>query len=371
MSAIVRLAVAFLPESQRDRYREQWTADVRDAPELGLSARRVAWGALLAALATNRQLPSLQLPAAGDRSRFAVGLSAASAVLVLSSWGSVSNSGLTSIGLLDYLEVMMGGVLSTFAVVAPLLALVLISGRGIAARIRLRVGFLVAASATPYLYLALSSVTNDTVYFEPWAIPPTPAQFAYPVAGLLVLFIGAGVLRGGVLISSSTRSVAPAIGAGAILLGLGVLGLVGAVTAWMGRTPLVYGLLDAPENLPALQNWLALKIHFETLVLLMFVLVGVASLIAAAVVTALAWRATKRRFALVTITALAGVLSTYAVLTDFIGLAGEASPQGMTHLILPLAQLALVGTVFVGASGVRLRAPQERSSLENPPAAEA
>lgn len=42
----VRLAVRLLPATVRERYAEQWAADLRDAPEHGLSPGRIASGAL-------------------------------------------------------------------------------------------------------------------------------------------------------------------------------------------------------------------------------------------------------------------------------------------------------------------------------------
>ncbi|MFT7836309.1 hypothetical protein Q5530_09165 [Saccharothrix sp. BKS2] len=44
--ALVRVAAALLPLAQRERYREQWRADVAGAREAGLSPLGVAFGAV-------------------------------------------------------------------------------------------------------------------------------------------------------------------------------------------------------------------------------------------------------------------------------------------------------------------------------------
>ena len=46
MSMVIRAAARLLPASIRDRYREQWLADARDATEVGLSPASIAFAAL-------------------------------------------------------------------------------------------------------------------------------------------------------------------------------------------------------------------------------------------------------------------------------------------------------------------------------------
>jgi hypothetical protein len=50
MNALVGLACLFLPPEVRERYREQWLADLEGAAELGLSPRRLALGMVGAAV---------------------------------------------------------------------------------------------------------------------------------------------------------------------------------------------------------------------------------------------------------------------------------------------------------------------------------
>jgi hypothetical protein len=60
--AAARLAVALLPTGSRDRYREEWAADLDGAAGLGLSPRRVALGALAAAVRTAVTRPTGAAP---------------------------------------------------------------------------------------------------------------------------------------------------------------------------------------------------------------------------------------------------------------------------------------------------------------------
>lgn len=50
---LVLMAAAALPAHRRERYREQWLADLRDCAECQVSPRDVAAGALRFALTTN------------------------------------------------------------------------------------------------------------------------------------------------------------------------------------------------------------------------------------------------------------------------------------------------------------------------------
>ncbi|MGA8116001.1 MAG: hypothetical protein WCA46_20270 [Actinocatenispora sp.] len=54
-SILLRLAVALRPKETRDRWREQWHADLAGAADLGLDPRRVAYGALRSSLSAPRR----------------------------------------------------------------------------------------------------------------------------------------------------------------------------------------------------------------------------------------------------------------------------------------------------------------------------
>jgi hypothetical protein len=57
--AVVRVAALLLPRAQRDRYLEQWRADVEGARELDLNPLGVAFGAIRIA---NRERGPVMLP---------------------------------------------------------------------------------------------------------------------------------------------------------------------------------------------------------------------------------------------------------------------------------------------------------------------
>ncbi|CAL9671368.1 hypothetical protein SUDANB95_07492 [Actinosynnema sp. ALI-1.44] len=85
---VVTCAVALLPRHLRERYREQWRADVLGAAEAGLSPLGVAVGALRVANVRKAVLP-IGVLALGLRLRESTRFSAALAVLVLANLGGM------------------------------------------------------------------------------------------------------------------------------------------------------------------------------------------------------------------------------------------------------------------------------------------
>lgn len=58
-AALVRLTASTLPPVVRDRFREEWLADVAGSRELGLPSSGVVWGAALFSLTLNRAAPEV------------------------------------------------------------------------------------------------------------------------------------------------------------------------------------------------------------------------------------------------------------------------------------------------------------------------
>ncbi|WP_461123318.1 hypothetical protein [Saccharothrix stipae] len=85
---LVRAAAVLLPRGQRDRYLEQWRADVEGARELGLSPLGVAFGAIRIARREHRPvvLPIGPL-ALALRLRESTNIGAVLAVMVLANLG--------------------------------------------------------------------------------------------------------------------------------------------------------------------------------------------------------------------------------------------------------------------------------------------
>ena len=84
---LVRVAARLLPRAVRDRYREEWLADVAGAAELGVSRASVVGGALLTAITISRVDPALSGLTLGElfthRVRIAAGLLGSAAVLAV------------------------------------------------------------------------------------------------------------------------------------------------------------------------------------------------------------------------------------------------------------------------------------------------
>ncbi|MGV8885486.1 MAG: hypothetical protein ACOH1T_07855 [Microbacteriaceae bacterium] len=59
MNWLIRFAAALLPQHSRARFREQWLADLRDAPEVGLRESNIVVGALLFIVTVDRTAPEL------------------------------------------------------------------------------------------------------------------------------------------------------------------------------------------------------------------------------------------------------------------------------------------------------------------------
>lgn len=59
MSRLIRAAAAVLPPHIRDRYREQWLADLRDAPAAGIRSSEIIVGAFVFGATINRAAPEI------------------------------------------------------------------------------------------------------------------------------------------------------------------------------------------------------------------------------------------------------------------------------------------------------------------------
>src|SRR4051812_18762581 len=91
MSLVIRAAARTLPAAIRDRYREQWLADARDATDAGLRPASIALAAVSFAVSYDRPLPWSGRSAASPRLAAALALSAA--VLGISSFATIDGVG--------------------------------------------------------------------------------------------------------------------------------------------------------------------------------------------------------------------------------------------------------------------------------------
>lgn len=196
-----RLALArrLLPAALRERYDEQWSADLRDADELGVPGPSIAWGALRFA-ALSRFGPHGAEPAELERQSWH-----------LARWGGalIGTSGVgATVGFLGF-----GGLagLGPLAAVHPALALV-----GLA----------------PVLFVVGAAVAGIALL---WAAVLRRPRI-HPMSLLVVLALSAGsvlIALWPVAIDRPDPLASTMLGGGALLL---VLGAIGALVVW-GATP--------------------------------------------------------------------------------------------------------------------------------------
>jgi len=332
----VRVAVRLLPARMRDRYREQWGADLRDAAEAGLSPASIALAALTFSASCDRPLPSrpaLNAEQRVARSRLAVGLAFSAALLSLSHYPRIGFSGLTSIVVWDYIDFFLGMLLVAYAVLAPIVALVWVRGT----RARWAVSLLALATTAP-VFAALGLGSSDDSYLS--GLP------VFAVAALLVVAACALLWRPA---GSSLRT--PIFGTFAVWAVTAAGVIYGAVIAWPARTPLTFG----EGNAALYEEWIRLKLQFEALVTQVFWGWAIAGLVLGVLVFAIGRRMSERR---------AAALGVIAVLISVLGASGvfgllELGMSGTVPEVLldPLrlvVQVLLVAVVLIAVGGVRL-----------------
>ena len=148
----VAAAVTLLPARLRDRYREQWHADLRDAAEAGVRRSEVAWGSLAFAITVNRTAIELERTRAPEvvlgRERLASGLALGAAVVALTHVGTVVGfSWNAGFGAVDFVLAFSAFLLAAYLAVAPIAAATMVAvTRGIRPGVRWAVWLLVLAS---------------------------------------------------------------------------------------------------------------------------------------------------------------------------------------------------------------------------------
>jgi len=333
--SVVRLAARLLPAPMRERYLEQWNADLRDATEAGLRPASIALAALTFAANYDRPLPSrpaLTADQRARRSRFAVGLALSAALLSLSQYPRIGFSGLTSSVVWDFVDFFLGMLLFAYAVLAPIAALVWVRGR----RARWAVSLLALATIAPVV-AALGVGSSDDSYLS--GLPVFLAAAVLIAAACALLWRPTG---------SSLR--APILGAVSVwsVTALGVF--YGAVLAWPARTPLTFG----EENAALYEEWIRLKLQFEALVNQVFWTWAIAGLVLGVVVFLVGRRMSERRAAALGITAsLVSVLAASGVLGLLELGMSETVPQVLLDPLRLIAQVMLVAVVLVAVGGLR------------------
>ena len=352
MSLVIRAAARTLPASIRDRYREQWLADARDATEAGLRPASIALAALTFAVTYDRPLPSRPVPTAQQRarrSRLALGLALSAALLALSVYPRVGFQGVTGLALWDFARFFLGMLLIAYGALAPLVALVLVRGT----RQRAAVVLLVMACTAPVMVSVI-----DGLWPLSWgSIYASPGSVAFAVAAALV--VAACLLLWKPSGEHSLR--APILGAVGVWA-VAALGLLyGNSVAWSEEVPLAV-INDNPDFWAA---WQVMREQHETLVTAIFWGWAITALVVGIAVFAVARRMSERRATALGIAALAisllGASGVFGILE--LGIADSVFPALLDPLRL-VAQVLLVGTALVAVGGVRLARVRHRHDVE-------
>jgi hypothetical protein len=365
--AVVTASSRTLPRSIRDRYREQWLADLRDAAEVGMNRGQIAAAALAFAVTTSRPWPERRLLEPTEvrwRSRLAQGLALGAALLGLSQYASIIPDRDFSGSPPDYGSFapffsLAAGMLFVFALVGTVFALLLIiTTRGAGPRARVAVVLFALVSCAPLGQLAIDSTQNGEFgeYLRPSAL--------MYLLGAFLTAVAAGLLwRARRRRSESARSslVFPIVGGVIVALSVGA-GAVLAAVVWSYRRPLVWssGAIDGPARLsnPNYVEWLSLKNHVEGMISATFVSWAIAGVVFGVLVAALpvVLHFRMRSGVLTTVGALCIAVVAEAGLLAYLEVAeyGTVSPWAV-QLVVILGRFSLVIVAVLGVTDSRLR----------------
>ncbi|MGJ8721340.1 MAG: hypothetical protein ACSHW9_05785 [Salinibacterium amurskyense] len=359
---IVRVAASLLPPESRDRYREQWLADLRDAPELGIGTGEIAAGSMAFAMAHGRVLPNLGSTRGWTvtaRARLAVGLSLSVAVLAIIQVSTLSAGGFVGNTAYDFITFTASMLLLAFGIVAPLLALILaFATAGITRRIRLSVALLVTASTA-----AIFSGAHGIQFWWMSVLGPvTPGSLIYPLAIVLVAVacrVAWRELRPAE--QAPSRRIRPklllaSVAGGLLVAAAAIVGFLHATALWDARTPLVFELPFTESNRAFFEDWMTLKVQFEsqvTTVLGLWIVIGVVSAVTVALFGLSRW-ATIRRVMALSFGALSLVLLSYGSILVFLNLgSSDVAVTQPVELWMLVARWTLVALIVLVVGGER------------------
>lgn len=358
---IVRLAVRLLPTPMRERYREQWDADLRDATEAGVSRFDVATGALL--FATSAERVAVSVPGSVEkRARLASALALSTAIVMITQYANIVRyGGLTGNSVHDFVfHFLAPGLLLLYVVVAPLAALVMLTTRGMATSVRWAVVLLVVASLAP-----VAQPLVDSQHESLTNIYLTEGMIAYVIAvvvGVVAVSMLARHFRWmDAAPAAAPRRPLPAIVGALALIAIGVLG-VWSAQLWLVATRLdslaFYDRLAASgyAYLPQFASDMARSEQASFAALVAWA-VFVALLAALVLGAGLSRRARAGRSVIHSIAALCFAALAYAGVTSYLtlmsvgGIGSAYSPP--EEVLVALAQWTLIAIVLFTVGGVR------------------
>ena len=360
----VRAAATFLPQEARERYREQWLGELRDAPEAGMRASGVALGSLAFAATYRRPLPSLSRltpERVVARSRLAAGLALSTALVALTRYADlVSSAGFQDSPTGD-LAMFVGSTLAVgslwltaYVILAPIISIALVTmTRGTPARVRIAVWLLVVASFSPAAQAAIDFNAGNVNIF-------------YSEGGLAYLAAIAMAIPAVILLRrefrSSTAPVAPDATSHlrvlSVLSGLAVL-LVATVcvndaaTIWAARTPLA---VNSDSDTAAYMFMAASEARAANMVFFTFVVwCLLCAAVGAAVIIGGLRSKTRRRMTLRLAAAVTFVAITYAAVVDFLHLMSASRESALlTETLMLLSRFTVIAIVMIAIGGMNL-----------------
>jgi len=343
----VRIAARILPFSLRDRYREQWSADLRDAHEAGLRPMSIAFAALAFAVTLDRPRESRRLPTAEQRirrSRLAIGLALSAALLSLSMFPRITFGGMTGLVVWDYASFFLTELLNAYAVLAPITALILVRG----ARARWSVTLLAIATTAPLAAALIDSTAGYGDYFS-------AGSGAFAAAGIVI------TVACGLLWHPSGRNVRTSLMGGIAVWVIAAAGIgYAAVMCLTAATPAGFG--EGNEAMYA--DWIAAELQFRALLVQVLWSWAIVAALLGVLVIVFGRRMSDRRALALGVAAVAVSLIGASGVFGFIelGMSGTLSPVLLAPLRL-IAQVMLVSVTLVAVGGVRLQRRRPDSEL--------
>jgi len=362
----VALAVVLLPASMRERYSEQWRADLRDAEEAGLRRSGIAVGSLAFAATVDRFSVEARgaLPAevVRRRERLASGLALGTALLAVSHFGSIVGFGWTAgFGPLGFLVAFSTFLMAAYLTLAPVAAIVMVSAtRGVARQVRWAVWLLVLASLSHPAQLLVDGGATGNVYATRGTMIYGLAVVAIVVATVLL----ARQFRGRT-VAPTKRPVAAIVGAlavaGGVALGFAnlraLLDLQRIVGADFVDRIATTSAADAPELAAGLRE----AEQVAVVAVAFWVVAGVAG-VAALVVFGFVRGSTRLGAVARTAAVLCVLVIAHASVTTFLQLlsvGGATVFLPIPDVLLMIGRWGLIAVVLATVGGVRLRRSPE------------
>ncbi|HEY8914188.1 hypothetical protein [Lacisediminihabitans sp.] len=362
---IVRVAAALLPRHSRDRYREQWLGELRDAPGVGIRASEIAIGSIAFAATLARPVPGrarVTIESVTRRSRLAVGLSLSAAIVAITQYAIVgTGDGRTGPDLYDSAVLTLSTYLAVYSILAPVVALVMVlATRGVTSRVRVGVALLVLASAVS----ALRDVINWQFLLDSGVPFISAANLVYLAAIALVIVAGSNLWREYRPLGPNprpeprSRSLLLSALGGFVVAAVFVLGFADASIVWAARAPLRFNLAFTDANRATFEDWLTLKVKFEDLVATMLSAWLIVGLVIACVLALSGFNrhSNPRRVKALSLAVVCLALLSYGAVVGFLKLAeSSVAPTLPVDVVMLVARWGLVAIVLVLVGGVRGR----------------